>query len=516
MEKNKKAKDSRQAANRNVSSRNKNKISNQHLQNRAKERVNVKKRRLEKVTGDLNDKLKNVEVDLKEDFVDVPEREKIIIVPDRNLEDDVLPGYERVGISRFKFVDSKKMASDKFKFVDKAEEDSPEVELEEFNSYVPSSSEKDSMIDRIIDGKEVRAVSADEFITPSTSDVDINARRHISFETRVIFLLIFIVVTFFISGLLIFKAVTSGDSLSVTYDEKSEVTYKVCVNNKDNAEYYKDTCLGEGMEYVSEIVQNIPTTFTYNVDFNQSVSNYLDYFVVSKLNIYKSKDGKILNNVEEVLLERTRYEVTGDRGFISTDILLPYNDYRDYVEKYNKEYNLDSYAEIEVSFYVDNGNLVKKVSSIKVPLSTKTFEVFKKTVDNSEQALVIGDFYYGEINTSYSVVALIFVLFGLLGIIKLANLVCKVVGSGSLYEKKLQKILKEYDRYIVIAHGEYSIDPNKKLVKTANFKELLDARNTLEKPIVYVKINNVKSDFYVEDSEVIYKYTLKEADLEKK
>jgi hypothetical protein len=38
----------------------------------------------------------------------------------------------------------------------------------------------------------------------------------------------------------------------------------------------------------------------------------------------------------------------------------------------------------------------------------------------------------------------------------------------------------------------------------------------LEKPIVYVKVNNVKSEFYVEDSESIYKYTLKEADVEGK
>ena len=43
-----------------------------------------------------------------------------------------------------------------------------------------------------------------------------------------------------------------------------------------------------------------------------------------------------------------------------------------------------------------------------------------------------------------------------------------------------------------------------------------ETTGTLEKPIVYVKVNNVKSEFYVEDSESIYKYTLKEADVEGK
>ena len=78
------------------------------------------------------------------------------------------------------------------------------------------------------------------------------------------------------------------------------------------------------------------------------------------------------------------------------------------------------------------------------------------------------------------------------------------------------KILREYDRHIVIARGEYNIDPSKRLIKVTSFGELLDARDTLEKPIVYLKINNVKSEFYVEDSEIIYKYTMKEVDLEGK
>jgi len=41
---------------------------------------------------------------------------------------------------------------------------------------------------------------------------------------------------------------------------------------------------------------------------------------------------------------------------------------------------------------------------------------------------------------------------------------------------------------------------------------LLDARDTLEKPIVYVRVNNVKSEFYVEDIDKVYKYTMKESD----
>ena len=90
------------------------------------------------------------------------------------------------------------------------------------------------------------------------------------------------------------------------------------------------------------------------------------------------------------------------------------------------------------------------------------------------------------------------------------------MGTTSMYQRILNMILREYDKYIVISRGDYEIDNSKRLIKVTSFGELLDARNTLEKPIVYVKVNNVKSEFYVEDSESIYKYTLKEADVEGK
>ena len=43
-----------------------------------------------------------------------------------------------------------------------------------------------------------------------------------------------------------------------------------------------------------------------------------------------------------------------------------------------------------------------------------------------------------------------------------------------------------------------------------SIEELMDARNTLEKPIVYERINSIKSKFYVEDGNTIYVYVMKD------
>ena len=44
------------------------------------------------------------------------------------------------------------------------------------------------------------------------------------------------------------------------------------------------------------------------------------------------------------------------------------------------------------------------------------------------------------------------------------------------------------------------------------FKELLDVHSNLQKPIIYSKINSVKSEFIIDNGKIIYKFIMKEAD----
>ena len=122
-----------------------------------------------------------------------------------------------------------------------------------------------------------------------------------------------------------------------------------------------------------------------------------------------------------------------------------------------------------------------------------------------------------SVNAVFGLVGIAFLVGGVIVVIRLIVLGYKVVnGPTSTYEKKLSQILAEYDRVIVISRSEYNIDPNKQFIKVDSFYELLDARDTLEKPIIYEKVNSVKSFFYVEDNDRIYRYAMKESDFEKK
>ena len=80
------------------------------------------------------------------------------------------------------------------------------------------------------------------------------------------------------------------------------------------------------------------------------------------------------------------------------------------------------------------------------------------------------------------------------------------------YTKEVKKLLRVYDDDIVIARNGFVSLENKRVVKVSEFKELLDAKNILKKPIVYVRVNDIKSKFIVEDADCIYEYTIKDLD----
>ena len=97
-------------------------------------------------------------------------------------------------------------------------------------------------------------------------------------------------------------------------------------------------------------------------------------------------------------------------------------------------------------------------------------------------------------------------------ITRLSNLLIKSFYRKDKYNKEVKRLLRLYDGDIVVARDGYNSLENKRVVKVGDFKELLDAKNILKKPIVYVRVNDIKSKFIVEDVECIYEYTIKDLD----
>ena len=91
-------------------------------------------------------------------------------------------------------------------------------------------------------------------------------------------------------------------------------------------------------------------------------------------------------------------------------------------------------------------------------------------------------------------------------------MVLKVTNNKNDYEDAIDSLLKEYDNLIIVARDGYESMIEREVVKIDEFEELVKVRDRINKPIIFSRVNNVKSEFVVEDDNILYKYVLKESD----
>ena len=332
---------------------------------------------------------------------------------------------------------------------------------------------------------------------------------YIDFNIRVIVccLLIFI----FSMGTFVsyFSLYLSCADKVVTYNEESSVNYNVCL---DKNNIYTDECLKEGMEYLSVLTNRINTKFNYHADFSTDIEYDLEYKVNAVTKIYSSEDNKILYEKEEELISPKRIADTSKEININQIVELDYKKFKTLVTNYIDTYAEGATATVDLEFYLIEPTETRKLSALNIPLVGQTFNVSKEIISYKNMEVNIKNNYWNEANSIYGVVGTACLLILTFFVFRLTKLMVATKTHKSKYEVELYKILKEYDNFIVTTKDGFKVDENKTILKVSSFKELLDARNTLNKPIIYTKINNIKSEFVVEDDSVIYRYVMKEAD----
>ena len=78
----------------------------------------------------------------------------------------------------------------------------------------------------------------------------------------------------------------------------------------------------------------------------------------------------------------------------------------------------------------------------------------------------------------------------------------------SEFEQEVNRLLTDYDRVIVETKND-TININKKqITELDDFMELVDVRDTVEKPILYFMVSDDRRDFIVVDGELVYRYKM--------
>lgn len=409
---------------------------------------------------------------------------------------------------------------DKFKFVTLDENG----EIVEDDSFLKEMKSEKDMSFKEIQEKEFETKSLKELVdaslqkprrVPSPAELDrtkdFKNKMYVSFETRVAIRIIIILALFASACYFILEAINFGKKDIVTYNEITEANYTVCPHNNS---FVDNKCLAEGLKYNQDTAKFINVLFKYNLDYSKSIPYDIAYHIVAITKIFdKENNTKVLFKNEDVLVERTSISDISDRIFFYNNINLDYNHYNTLVKENEKKYGDNSEADLEVVLYLDTDNNTSNVASITVPLNEKSFSIRKSALNNLNKSMELDNNTWNDYNSMCAVVATILIIVSLIILYRTTKLVLKVTNNRSEYEKTLNKILKDYDKDIVTAKDGYAVETYKKIIKVAEFSELLDARHLLNKPIIYSKINSVKSEFVVEDDAKAFKYVLKDSDL---
>ena len=340
-----------------------------------------------------------------------------------------------------------------------------------------------------------------------SNKVVLKKRFYFSFRTRITVYIVSIALLLLISCISFAIIYRASKNYTIKYNEVSKIKYNICD--------FDGNCIKSNKvkKFLSENCSYLDTNFIYNVDYSDKIDYTMDYYIDTDLTITQENDADIIlyKKTDKIVKPKNIRSISNNKH-IDERFNVEFNKYYDKVQEYINKNNVKVDAKIDVYLYVLDGEEKKVVSSMSFNLMDKWLNVKKKSIENKNQTIVIERDAWTDANVILTIVCIICALIVLVLIMKLSNLIVKTYYRKDKYTKLVNKILREYDNDIVIARDGFVSLENKRVIKVSQFKELLDAKNILSKPIIYVRVNEIKSKFIVEDVECIYEFTIKDVD----
>lgn len=316
-------------------------------------------------------------------------------------------------------------------------------------------------------------------------------------------------------GLEINYGFNSVNSKGVSYNEKSDISYKVYLKKND---YYDKPYLDENSSYIASLIDNFNLDFRYINTFSDDVDYSLKYGVTAKLEVYDSDNTLKPIYTKDYILSKEK-EITGKGKMAKVDLInqvVNYDEYNRIVLSLKKEIipTANLIINFNTSLVGKNAKLEKDIlsnhtSTLSIPISQRTINI-DLTKNNFNNKKTVSE----DKKISHGLLIIIFsTIFALVVIsISFVIYITRNTKRISKYEQKVRKVLREYDRAITEAKGKLIIPDEANTIEVKDFEELLDVHDNLNVPIIYYRISNVKSIFLVKSGEDIYYNVIKEDD----
>jgi hypothetical protein len=309
--------------------------------------------------------------------------------------------------------------------------------------------------------------------------------------------------------------VLNVDVRRLDYHESGNVDYSVCLiaNN-----YFNDECQPAGKQYVASLINSVDAEFEYNFRADENLEYAYEYDITAKLVATESGDSdKVLYENDEVILPSQKFDgQTGQNFAVREKVSIDYGKYNNLITAFRSDYGLTINANVTVAMNVKiqgqpaqfvHPLQVRQAVALKIPLSERTINVEIK----SDQLTNDGALEETAPNFAKN---FLFVILGLVaGVVFGIDSVTSVIilirreAKRSVYEKELGRIMHEYSQLIVEVEHVPEI-PRNKVIQVKNFDELLDARDTIQQPILHLEVGESRDMFIIEDQGMAYVYVL--------
>jgi len=319
--------------------------------------------------------------------------------------------------------------------------------------------------------------------------------------------------------------VNSNKSYYVTYDEKSNIDYKVYLKEND---FFDDEYLKSNRQYIANLIDHITANFEYNLSLDEKNVDYkYSYRIEANVDVRSKGTNYSLYNTTEELISKKKDITSSDDVRINESVNIDYNHYNDLIKKFVDFYELDDIVStLNINMYVnvvgscedfEENNEQESVMTLSIPLTTKTvaIDISNDLIDNENSVMQCKK--TNGYNSFFIIMGVAFVICDLVLIVCVVRYEIKTRTAENIYEKELKKILNNYSSYIQKLNNDFDFK-GYQLLKIDTFTDLLEIRDTVRQPIL-MKENNDKTGAYFvipSNSKILYVYRLKVSDIKKK
>lgn len=330
-------------------------------------------------------------------------------------------------------------------------------------------------------------------------------------KRKILYLIIFFVCIFIytIDMFMIYNHVDINkrkrNSFISNYTESSNIDYQIEL--LDN-EYIKDENIGNSNTYIFKYTNAID----YNIKYDYSTSNNIDTLAEYEIyTIISGKYKKSTDNYDEIytkkiMLASGKINSISNQISLNKNIIIDINNYNKILEDLQEDIKLPMTGEL--TLYLDvkiknNQNEDINTYQNKATMSLLS-DIYTITLDNKDTKTnsIYSDNL--EINYPYLIIlGIIFIIITFISLILIKKIIEKNIPMGL---KQANKILKQYDDYIVNTKSKLD-EREYKIIYINEFKEILTLAINNNKSIMYYKDKN-KCIFYIIIDKNLYKYIL--------